>query len=200
MTREEFGDIYEQYVGALFTHAYFRVSDREKAKDLVQDTFVKAWETSQNIKYKIENRKDGEPEARHVENWKAFLYTILNNSIIDHYRTKKGKDVSLDMLEGAGGDDEGRGGEFGGHVPDGLKTGGLEVEGERFDQAVTSTVVREALGQLGEPDRTLVTLRYLQDETTAVVGQMLGMTENTVYVRSHRALQKLKKILGTMNI
>jgi RNA polymerase sigma-70 factor (ECF subfamily) len=190
-----FEALFDMYSSALFTHAYFRVSNREIAKDLVQETFLKAWQQQKKVADSSQQMVD--QAVKPVENWKAFLYTVLNNLIIDHYRTKRGKDISLDMMEAGGEEGEG---EFGGATPDGLKIGGLEAEGERFDSAVTSTAVREAVSQLALLDQQLVTLRFLNEDTTAEVAKQLNMTENAVYVRSHRALKKLKELLrGTQN-
>lgn len=79
---KDFVRAYDELSDALFRHCFFRVSDREKAKDLVQETFVKTWE------YIASGKK--------VNNLKTFLYRVASNLIIDHYR--KHKDVSLDAL------------------------------------------------------------------------------------------------------
>jgi RNA polymerase sigma-70 factor, ECF subfamily len=183
LNSQKFEQLVDDYSGKLFTHAFFRTSDREKAKDLVQETFLKAWKRVQGT---------GTP----IENWKAFLYTILNNLIIDHYRSKKA--LSLDEMDTSA-DGEDGGGEFGGRVPEALKTGGLEAEMVRFDSALTSIQVREAVLQLGPVDQQLITLRFLNEESTAQVAEHMGMTENAVYVRSHRALKQLKKNLENQN-
>jgi RNA polymerase sigma-70 factor (ECF subfamily) len=63
---------YDELSDAIFRHCYFRVFNRERAKELTQETFMRAWE---NI---------GE-----VQNLKAFLYKVANNLIIDESRKKK---------------------------------------------------------------------------------------------------------------
>lgn len=80
--KEEFIKTYEELSDPLFRHCFFKVSEREKAKDLVQETFTKAWNY-------IDSGKE-------IANLKAFLYKIANNLIIDHYR--KSKTSSLDQL------------------------------------------------------------------------------------------------------
>jgi len=77
---------YEQCGDSIFRHCYFRVSDREKAKDIVQETFARAWE------FVVAGRK--------IQNMRAYLYQIANNLIIDHYRKKK--ETSLDKLQDDG--------------------------------------------------------------------------------------------------
>lgn len=80
--KKQFLSTYEEHADALFRFAFYKLSDREKAKDIVQDAFVKFWEYL---------RADGE-----VSNPKALLFRIASNAIIDNYR--KHKEVSLDVL------------------------------------------------------------------------------------------------------
>ncbi|KKT28109.1 MAG: hypothetical protein A3G02_02365 [Candidatus Yanofskybacteria bacterium RIFCSPLOWO2_12_FULL_44_13b] len=84
LIEQKFLKAYDEYSDAIFRHCYFRVSDREKAKDLTQDTFTKTWE------YVLKN---GE-----VTDLRAFLYKVANNLIIDTYRKKK-EDSLDDMME-----------------------------------------------------------------------------------------------------
>lgn len=73
---------YEQYSDSIFRYAYFRLYDRELAKDLMQEAFLKTWQ------YISEGKK--------VDNFKAFLYQIVKNLIVSHVRKKK--TTSLDQL------------------------------------------------------------------------------------------------------
>ncbi len=84
--KKDFHEAYKLHADALFRFSFFKLSDREKAKDIVQDTFVRYWEYV---------AADGQ-----VENVKAFLYRIANNAIIDNYRKKK--EISLDILQDDG--------------------------------------------------------------------------------------------------
>ncbi len=79
---EQFLKGYETYADDLFRHAFFRVHDRERAKDLVQETFTRTWQTLS--------------EGATIENLRAFLYRVLTNAIIDDSRKKKS--VSLEAL------------------------------------------------------------------------------------------------------
>jgi RNA polymerase sigma-70 factor (ECF subfamily) len=74
---------YDEHSDALFRFCYFKVSDRDLAKDLLQETFMKTWTYLQ--------------DGHEVENLRAFLYKTLQNLIIDFYRKKKS--VSLDALQ-----------------------------------------------------------------------------------------------------
>lgn len=83
---EAFLQAYEQYADALFRHCYFRVYDRERAKELSQETFMKTWEYI--------------AAGKTVDNIRAFLYRVANNLIIDLSRRKK--ETSLDDLSAMG--------------------------------------------------------------------------------------------------
>lgn len=86
---------YTEYADAIFRHCYLRVSNRDVGKDIMQDTFIKAYQYA----------KKGEV----IDNVRALLYKIANNLIIDYFR--KAKEASLDALSEAGFDptgDDGR--------------------------------------------------------------------------------------------
>lgn len=82
-TEEEFLAAYDQYADAIFRHCYFRVFDRERGKDLMQETFMRTWE------YIAKGEK--------VLNMRAFLYRIANNLIVDESRKKR--EQSLEKMQ-----------------------------------------------------------------------------------------------------
>jgi RNA polymerase sigma-70 factor (ECF subfamily) len=75
-------EAYEEHADAIFRYCYFKLSDNEKAKDVVQDTFVRVWQYLS--------------EGKNIDSIKPFLYTTARNLIIDEYRKKKSS--SLDTL------------------------------------------------------------------------------------------------------
>ena len=79
---EIFIGAYDDFNDAIFRHCLFRLSDRERAKDISQETFIRIW------KYMSEGG-----EIKHM---RAFVYRIANNLIIDEYRKKK--TISLEKL------------------------------------------------------------------------------------------------------
>ncbi len=84
--KNTFLNAYEDYADAIFRHCYFRLSDRERAKELMQETFVKAWD------YLAKGEK--------IDNLRALLYRIATNLVIDDMRKKK--EYSLDALQEKG--------------------------------------------------------------------------------------------------
>jgi RNA polymerase sigma-70 factor (ECF subfamily) len=55
--------------------------------------------------------------------------------------------------------------------------------------------VRGALATLGEVDREVLVLRYLEDLPFAEIAIVLGITENAAKVRHFRALERMRKLL-----
>lgn len=82
----DFMQAYDSLNQALFRHCYFRVYDRERAKELVHDTYTRTWEYIAN--------------GNKVENLRAFLYRVLNNLIINE--SKKKKPLHLEDLQASG--------------------------------------------------------------------------------------------------
>lgn len=73
--KQMFEKIYENLSDRIFRFCFVRVSDREQALEITQDTFLRLW---------LEMQK-----GKTIENSRAFLFTITNRLIIDWYRKKK---------------------------------------------------------------------------------------------------------------
>lgn len=86
--RDIFDQAYADFADAIFRHCAFRLMNRERGRDLMQETFLRFW---------VELNKGTD-----VLNIRAFLYKIANNLVIDDVRRKKEK--SLDELQEAGWD------------------------------------------------------------------------------------------------
>jgi RNA polymerase sigma-70 factor (ECF subfamily) len=75
----------EEYGDFLYNYAYFRVTSKELAEDLVQETFLAALHSRYNFK--------GDSKE------KTWLVAILKRKIIDYYRKKSASDVSYEENE-----------------------------------------------------------------------------------------------------
>ncbi len=152
-----FLEAYDQLADAIFRHCYFRVSDRERAKDLTHESFARAWQFLS--------------DGQEVQNMKAYLYHIANNLIIDHYRKKK--DISLD----------------------GLQSDGFDPGFDDREHLVNFIAGKEALQVVEHLDQTyreVVIMRYIDDLSVGEIARVVGVSENVVSVRLHRALKKLR--------
>ncbi len=162
-----FEKAFSAYADELFRHAFFHVSDRERAADLVQDAFLRAY---------------GYAKGSDIANMRAFLYMTLRHLIIDEYRKKKS--VSLDaMLEKEDVGDT--------LVP--ATEDELEAATERLDGARAVAL----MGKLPPQYAEVLALRYLDGLTIAEIADRLDLTQNLVSVRIHRALKSLKTLLET---
>ncbi len=72
--------------------------------------------------------------------------------------------------------------------------GAFSVEDECFDNEMRAEILC-AVNSLKEPDREIIIRRFYFSESGKSIAKHLGMTENAVNVRVHRALKKLKEIL-----
>lgn len=79
--KEKFGLLIEKYQDSLFTFILYSVKDEGNAKDILQETFIKA--LKEINKYKEEGK------------FKAWLWTIARNKVMDFYR-KANKIVPLE--------------------------------------------------------------------------------------------------------
>lgn len=86
ITESQFIASYDSYADSLFRHCYLRVFDKDLAKDLVQEAFIRVWNYL--------------AEGKEIRNFKSFLYQVADNLIIDNSR--KRKTISLDLLKEKG--------------------------------------------------------------------------------------------------
>ncbi|OGG50226.1 hypothetical protein A2763_04590 [Candidatus Kaiserbacteria bacterium RIFCSPHIGHO2_01_FULL_54_36] len=79
---KEFLAAYDAHSTAIFRFLTMKISDREIARDLTQETFTRAWDFC--------------VEGGEVREWKPFLFRTAYNLVVDVYRKKRS--VSLDAL------------------------------------------------------------------------------------------------------
>ncbi len=167
--QHSFEEAFEAYSDELFRHASIRLSDRERAMELTQETFMKVWVYAQR----------GTADIREL---RPFLYRTLRNLIIDEYRKHKATSLEA-MAERAQMDVE----DF--MTPDESNT--LEAAVGRHE----GVRALKALQELPEPYREAVTLRYVDGLSPQEIAKLIDESENVASVRVHRGLKKLKAAL-----
>lgn len=80
--KDHFLAVYDQYADDIFRFCALKISSREMAQDITQETFMRFWQQLRT--------------GTHVNNERALLYTIARNLVIDWYR--KRKEQSLDAM------------------------------------------------------------------------------------------------------
>ena len=156
---------FEEYSDALFRHAFLRISDRERAVDVVHDTFTKVWTYVRN--------------GHEVESFRPFLYKVLNNLIIDEYR--KTKESSLDALLEIDGVDEGS---FTDLTSNTVESLAATLDGKQVFGLVDT---------LPDVYREVIILRFVDELGPKEISNLIEESENVVSVRLHRALRLLRK-------
>jgi RNA polymerase sigma-70 factor (ECF subfamily) len=71
---------------------------------------------------------------------------------------------------------------------------------ERLESQETFACVRGLLGELSEPDREILTLRYGFEYTTEQIAERLGINATAVHMRLSRARQRLAERLKAQGV
>ena len=162
---ERFLAAYEEYSDALFRHAHLRINDRERAIDVVHDTFTKVWSYIR--------------AGHEIEQFRPFLYKVLNNLIVDTYRKKH--DSSLDALFEKEGVDEGTFEELSESTVESLAA---TLDGKRAFALVDT---------LRDEYREVIILRFVDGLGPKEIAELIEESENVISVRLHRGLMQLRK-------
>lgn len=83
MTLTEYNDSVDQFSDNLFRFVLKNIKDSDKAKDIVQDTYLKFWEKKDNVD---------------VQKIKSYLFTTAYHTLIDVVRREKKQD-SFDSIK-----------------------------------------------------------------------------------------------------
>ena len=112
-------------------------------------------------------------QKHQILNMRAFLYRLADNLVIDWYRKRKSQ--SLDVLLDAG------------FEP-------VETDTKIEEQAEVAHAFAK-LRELDADDQKLLTLRFVEDFSPGEIAEILNESENTVSVRIHRAVKRLRNFL-----
>ncbi len=162
-----FENIYNEHIDQLYRFTFFRVSDKEKAIDIVQDVFFKYF------KYLTDSIADS-TENEISFNHKAFLFKTTRNTIIDHYRKKQSQ--SLDDL-----------------LDSGYEYSSDEDISHNTSIDIDYKKLVKSLKDLDLESQELVYMRYVDNMSLTEISEITGQKENTISVKVHRILEKLKQ-------
>jgi RNA polymerase sigma-70 factor (ECF subfamily) len=179
------GDLYDRYVDAVFAAASRLTADRQVAEEVVQETFLALW-----------NRAELFDPA--VGSLAAWLHTMARNRTVDRLRAA-GRRPNLIPLSSAAGEDEQAGAALDRLVAAGTVIGGAGTgPGPEGELAATELrhVLREALAELPDAERTAIVLAYREDLTQTEIAERLGWPLGTVKTRTRRALLRLRGALA----
>ena len=161
-----FANLIRKYQRQVHTHALRKIGDFHIAEDITQETFLQVYQNLETLN-----------DSRQFSRW---IYAIVNNLCIAWHRKDR---LQTQPLE---------------------ETDISEIETEAYsrhvatEQAKTSAeaqrdLVKKLLTKLKDPDREIITLHYFEEMTSSEIGTYLGVSENTIKSRLHRARQQLKR-------
>lgn len=163
----EFEKIYSSYSDSIFRFCLTRVSSREQALDLTQETFLRLW---QNIQ-----------EDKAILNHRAFLFTVTRRLIIDWYRKKKS--ISLDSMTTNDGDSA-------------YDIEDINTTEESLILKTEGRYLLDKINELEPSYREPLYLRFTEDLSPPEIGEILGISTNAASVRINRGLAELRKKSG----
>ena len=160
-----FASLVRKHQKQIHTLAWQKIGDFQIAEDIVQETFLQVYQ-------KLETLEDPTQFTR-------WLYQIANRFCIARIRKNS---IQTQPLE---------------------ETDISEIETEAYSQYVaaehakTTTeaqrdLVEKLLEKLKENDREVIILHYFEEMSSPEIGELLGVPENTIKSRLHRAKQQLK--------
>jgi RNA polymerase sigma-70 factor (ECF subfamily) len=168
-----FRGLVERFQGRIYAHIYGMIRNREEARDLTQETFVKAYRNIGGF--------------RREASFTTWLYRIASNVTIDHIRKHRRVRVS-EFDERFGHSDQGD------EVwdPDHLR----RSPGKDLERAQLYTRIMDAMQQLPEDQRQVVLLREIEGFSYREIAETMGIPEGTVMSRLFYARKKLQALLA----
>ena len=175
----QFAEWVRVHTGDLLRFARNRVKDPAVADDLVQLTFVSAWETL--------DRFAGDSSPR------TWLFAILKHKLADHYRkvyreaaALSGSELENDLL---GNDLFERNGHW---KRDRSTDADIQAFAEEDEKERVDRALRHCLDLLPPHWRSAIEMKYLLEKDSTAIREALGLSETNYWQQVHRAKLKLR--------
>jgi len=167
-SQKAYADLMQRYKDSIYFMSLKMVNNKEDAMDITVETFAKAFEKLD--KY--------QPEFA----FSTWLFRVATNNCIDFLRKKKLNTVSINTL-----DDEDE-------QPIQIKSDTLNPE-ESSIKKQQSEELKLLIGSLPQRYRTLIVLRYFDEQSYEEIAQQLSLPLGTVKAQLFRAKQLLGNIV-----
>jgi RNA polymerase sigma-70 factor (TIGR02943 family) len=172
----------DEYGDDMYSWAVYKTSSKETAEDLVQDTMLSAFKS-------FEKFKPG-------SNPKTWLFTILNNKIIDYYRASNTtKSVNQTQLLGAKLEDDN-------FNADGIWNNSpvsmwANDEEHLLDNTAFLNILNNCIEALPNNWKSVIVSKYIDHKKGKEICQELGITPSNLWQMAHRAKLQLKGCLDS---
>lgn len=169
--KREFEELTSPYLGALYRFAVQKVRDAHQAEDLVQEVCLKAYQAFDHFE--------------RGTNYRAWLFRILSNTILDLQRKSSKKPIEVELDTGSS-----------------LFPLNIEAEHQRLrdpeQQLMAASLaheVRAAIADLPPEWQAVVLLSVVEGFSYKEIADILGCPIGTVMSRLYRARQVLRQRL-----
>ncbi len=170
--RQAFQDLVERYQRKLVSVALGMVHNRDDAVEIVQETFVKAYENLAQFK--------GE------SSFYAWLYRIVVNLAIDYQRREHRRPtVAIEERPGGGGED----------IDDPLVDRSAADPYQRTRSKQIGERVMQAINELTPDHKAVILLREVEGLSYEEISRVMQCSKGTVMSRLHYARKKLQSKL-----
>ena len=161
-----FTELVEKYQKPVHALVWRKIGDFHIAEEITQDTFLQVYQ--------------GLAKLKKPHSFSSWLYVIAANNCSTWLRKKRVRTQPLEDLSTS---------------PFGKATYSQYVITEKEQTAAEAQrdAVKKLLAKLPESDRTVITLHYFSEMSSAEIGAFLGVSANTIRSRLRRAQQRLKK-------
>lgn len=170
--RDAFAELVRRYQRPLYNFAVRYVGNREAAREVTQDAFLRVVKRSADFK--------------HESRFSTWIFSITRNLCIDELRKAKHRNhPSLDAPN-----------ENGKSLGEKLNAAGAALDGEKgaSNNELRDGILR-AIDGLPEDQREVFLLRQMGGVPFAEIARIAGIPENTVKSRMRYALERLQKEL-----
>jgi len=157
----------------IYGFIYSKLSDRDMADDIFQDTFIKVIKTLKSNSYNEEGK------------FLPWVMRISHNLIIDHYRRNKKmpmfretEDFSIFSI-------------MSDNVPN--------IESQLITSQVESDL-RKLIEELPEDQKEVLVMRMYQDLSFKEISELTGVSINTALGRMRYAIMNLRKVIDKNQI
>ncbi len=168
--QDAFAWLMKKYKGPLQNLIYRMVSDKNEIEDLIQEVFIKAFNSLKNYNQEYA--------------FSTWIYRIAINNTIDYLRKKKIETFSIDS---EGDDDEDRP-KF--EIPDTSYSADANIILEQRQQ-----IINDAINSLPEKYKQVIELRHKEELSYEEISEILGLPIGTVKAHLFRARELLNKYL-----
>jgi len=163
--QQAYAELVKRYQNYVFTLTLRFTKSREDAEEVSQDIFVKAYRSLADFR--------GESK------FSTWLYTIVNTTCITFLRKRRLDVQSLDNEK----------------VFETVESQDSGLNANQVERKSRANMVNRSISMLSYDDSEILTLFYKAEQSLEEISQILGLEQNTVKVRLHRARQRLKTMM-----